>query len=168
MRISASDYRDWARLFAKILVLIVILWTIFGVCFGLCRMKGVAMGDRIEDGDLVLISRFSSDFSSDDAILFRHGDKEYISRIVGFPGDVIDIDDQGCMSINEVRVSDDVVFDAERGEELNFRLPYHVPQDSYFVLNENFDALEDSRSFGAIPMRDIKGKAISILRTREV
>ena len=80
----------------------------------------------------------------------------------------MNIDEQGCMSINDVRVSDDAVYDKERGEKLSIRLPYRVPADSYFVLNENYDALEDSRSFGAIPLKKIRGKAISILRTREV
>ena len=168
MRISASDYRDWIRLIAKIIVLAVILWIIFGVCFGLQRMEGVSMADRIKDGDLVLIARFSDPLSADDAIAFEYGGKHYISSVVAFPGDVIELDNQGCLVINGVKLSDNAVYDVEQGDELKIRLPYRVPADSYFVLNENLDALEDSRSFGAIPKKNIKGKAISVLRTREI
>ena len=123
MRISASDYRDWVRLATKIAVLAVILWVIFGICFGLYRMDGVAMSDRIKDGDLVLVSRLSDALGSDDVIIFERDGKSYISRIVAFPGDVVNIDRQGCLCVNDVRISDDIVYDAEQGETLKIRLP---------------------------------------------
>ncbi len=44
-----------------------------------------------------------------------------------------------------------------------FEKPYKVPQKSYFLLGDNFYQSADSRYFGAIPRRLIKGKVIKII-----
>ena len=43
-----------------------------------------------------------------------------------------------------------------------------VPNNTYFVLNENLEDLNDSRSFGVVRAVDIKGKIFTILRTRSI
>lgn len=126
------------------------------------------MSSRIEDGDLILFSRMGDIYGTDEPVLYEHDRKTYLSYILALPGDIIEIDDSGCLYVNKVQVSDDVVYNLEQGETPGISLPYRVPSDSYFVLNENLEAMEDSRSYGAIPVKNIKGKVISILRTRAI
>ena len=141
MRISAGEYRDWARLAAKDVVLAVILWTIFGICFGLHRMEGVAMGSRIEDGDLVLISRFSSALSSDDAIIFEYKGKDYISRIVGFPGETESDFEDTLDVVKKVNFEQIFMFIySRRVGTLADKMSDQIPEE---IKHKRFDRLKD-------------------------
>ena len=168
MKLSLAKYRDWIRLALKLVILAVVLWLIFGVFVGLHRVNGVMMSNRIEDGDLVLFSRINDEYAADDVVIFEHDDKMTISAILALPNDLIEIDDMGCLYVNGTQVSEDVVYNLEQGEVPGISFPYRVPNGSYFVLNKNLESPEDSRSFGAIFSKDIKGKIIGILRTRSV
>ena len=167
MNISIKQ-NGWIRIAVKIAVLALSLWIIFGLCFGLHRMNGVGMAHRIEDGDLVLYSRLVDAYAADDPVLFEYDGEVYLSSILALPGDLIEIDERGCLRVNGVQVSDDIVYNLEQDETPDFSTPYLVPNGSYFVLNENLESMEDSRSFGAIWAKDIKGKVVGILRTRSV
>lgn len=126
------------------------------------------MAGRTEDGDLVLYSRMTEEYSADDVVLYEYDGKIYTSSILAFPGDLIEIDEQGYLYLNHIRVSDSVAFNLDQGETPNFSSPYRVPSGSYFVLNNNLESMEDSRVFGSIYTNNIKGKVISILRTRAI
>ena len=168
MKLSIAKYRDWIRLILKLVILVVVLWLIFGVFVGLHRVNGVTMSNRVEDGDLVLYSRINDEYAADDVIIFEHDAKTMVSSILAMPNDLIEIDENGCLYVNGIQVSEDVVYNLEQGETPGISLPYRVPNGSYFLLNENLEAPEDSRSFGAIFKKDIKGKIVGILRTRSV
>ena len=67
-----------------------------------------------------------------------------------------------------VQVSDRVVYNLNEGETPTISFPFRVPDGSYFLLNGNLEAMDDSRSFGAVYAKDIKGKIVTILRTRSI
>lgn len=163
-----TNHKDWLRLGAKIISLVVILWVIFGVCFGLDRISGPAMSPRLEDGDLVLYSRLANDYGNGDVVIYEHDSKTYISSILAGTDDLIEIDKYGHLSINGAQFSDDIAYTPEQRDTIKPASAFRVPTDSYFVLNTNLDAIEDSRTFGAIPRSKIKGKIIGVLRTRSI
>lgn len=168
MKLSIVKYRDWIRLVLKLIVLVVILWLVFGAFVGLHRVNGVTMSQRVEDGDLVLFSRINNEYAADDVIIYEHDSKTMISSILALPNDLIEIDEIGCLYVNGIQVSEDIVYNLEQGEKPGISFPYRVPYGSYFLLNKNLEAPEDSRTFGAIFAKDIKGKIVGILRTRSI
>ena len=168
MKFLTKKSLAWIRLGVKVAVLVLVLWLIFGALFGLRRMEGVAMSNRVEDGDLMLYSRLDDEYNQDDVVIFSYEDQTYVSVVIAKGGDLVEIDERGCLYVNHIQTSDAVVYDMDQDDELEISLPFRVPNDSYFVLNENLEAPEDSRSFGAIKAKDIKGKVISILRTRAI
>ena len=168
MKSKFKRHQNWIRFGFKIVILIVVTWLIFGVFIGLYRVNGIAMAGRIEDGDLVLFSRTESEYHVGDAIVFTHDGKEYVSSVLATGGDLVEIDEVGRLYVNKIRVSEDKIYNLEEGEKPKISLPYRVPTNSYFVLNKNLEAVEDSRSFGAIFRNEIKGKAMTILRTRAI
>ncbi len=163
-----TSHKDQFRLGVKVAALIAALWLLFGVCFGLHRISGPAMSERLEDGDLVLYTRLAGDYKSGDVIIYEHDGGTYVSAILAVADDVIEVDSYGHLSLNGILVSDNIAFTPEQKSLVEPSAVLRVPSNSYYVLNENLDSLEDSRSFGAIPSKDIKGKIIGLLRTRSI
>lgn len=102
-----------------------------------------------------------------DVIVFRFPgdrDKDYIKRVVGLPGDTVEIKDK-VIYINGAKW--DEHFGVYKGgaygepvaKSLNFG-PITVPPDTVFVMGDNRDRSYDSRFWGYVPIKDIKGKAI--------
>lgn len=80
-----------------------------------------------------------------------------VKRVIGVPGDVIDIRD-GFVYINTVKIDEPYVEDLTFERKLKY--PVTVPEDAYFVLGDNRDVSNDSRAFGMIKIGAIEGKVI--------
>ena len=163
-----TSHKDWLRLGAKLISLAVIMWAIFGLCFGFTRISSPAMSNRLEDGDLVLYSKLVNEYHSDDVIIYEHDGKTYVSSILAKADDLIEIDQYGHLFLNGTQVSDDIAYTPEQRDLIGPSTAFRVPDNSYYVVNENLNSIEDSRSFGAIPYNSIKGKIIGVLRTRSI
>ncbi len=163
-----AKHHKWIRLFIKIIVMVTFVWLLFGVLIGFQRVEGVSMSHRIEDGDLVLFSRTDKTYYPDDVVLYEREGKMHVSSILASPSDVITIDEVGRLYVNGARVSDTPVYNLEQGEMPTITFPVRVPIGSYFLLNANLEDMDDSRSFGAVFEQQIKGKIVSIFRTRSI
>ena len=168
MKAFLRKNKNWIRLGIKILVLTLVLWLLFGVLIGLRRVEGVSMSHRVEDGDLVLFSRTDKTYYPDDVVLFERDNETHISSILASPGDIVTLDDVGRLYVNGAQVSDRIVYNLAEGEKPDISFPLRVQRNTFFVLNENLEDMNDSRSFGPIPATDIKGKIFTILRTRSI
>ncbi|MFN2269008.1 MAG: signal peptidase I, partial [Desulfonatronovibrio sp.] len=86
--------------------------------------------------------------------------KDFIKRVVGEPGDVIEIRDKQLYRNGEkvheeyIQQTDKRIVD--RRDDFG---PYTVPEDSYFVLGDNRDESYDSRFWGVVEREKILGKA---------
>lgn len=168
MKAFFRENRSWIRLVVKMVILVSILWLLFGVLIGLRRVEGVSMSHRVEDGDLVLFSRTDKAYYPDDVVLFERENETLISSILASPGDVVSIDELGRLYVNGAQVSDRAVYNSDEGEQPGISFPVTVPRNSYFLLNENYEDMNDSRTFGVVPKVNIKGKVFTILRTRSI
>lgn len=126
------------------------------------------MSPRVSDGDLSLFHRSNEGLTVGDVILFSKDGKQYISRIVAVEDDVISLDEHGHLSVNGQEISDSPAYDLSPGNTLKMSYPQRVQAGAYFVVNDNLDSDEDSRTFGVIKKAEIYGKVISILRTRDI
>src|SRR6266850_2962453 len=91
--------------------------------------------------------------------------KDFIKRVVGLPGDTVEIRHKQVF-INGVKMDDPHAHFADEGREIpglrdNFG-PVTVPQHELFMMGDNRDSSHDSRFWGFVDLDDVKGKAFLI------
>jgi signal peptidase I len=93
--------------------------------------------------------------------------KDFIKRLIGLPGDTIEIRDKKIF-INGLPwndshgvYTDNQVIPGTVQPRDNMG-PVTVPEDTLFVMGDNRDESYDSRFWGFVPMKDVLGKALII------
>ncbi|MFZ5988454.1 MAG: signal peptidase I [Bacillota bacterium] len=94
-------------------------------------------------------------------ILPSRGEINYIKRIIGVPGDVVDIK-EGYVYINGIKMTEPYAKGTTM--EQTFELPKVVPQNNVFVMGDNREYSKDSRQLGFIEYEKVKGKAAFRIR----
>jgi signal peptidase I len=88
--------------------------------------------------------------------------KDFIKRVIGIPGDRVQMQDKQIL-INGKPFDDKYgVYDERAGSTSRSFGPVVVPKDHYFVMGDNRDHSMDSRYWGFVPSDAIKGKAFII------
>lgn len=122
------------------------------------------MYPHIKDGDLVITYKIG-DYIKGEPALYEINGKRQIGRIVAGPGDIVDINENGMYLVNGITPYEYVFYDTvslENGVEY----PYEVPEGEYFILNDMRETFADSRAFGSIPVEDMHGQVVLIMRHR--
>ena len=92
-----------------------------------------------------------------DIIVFHppnNGQPDYIKRLIGLPGDTVEIED-GDVYINKIKLYEPYVKDSPH-YDLASRV---IPENNYFVLGDNRNNSNDSHNGWTIPRQNIVGKA---------
>ncbi|HJP95751.1 MAG TPA: signal peptidase I [Candidatus Saccharimonadales bacterium] len=130
------------------------------------RVEGAAMSPTLNNGDRIFISKRVDPLQRGDIVVFyypKDTTKSFIKRVVGLPGERIDIDSEGNVMINGQALKESYV-QPERNQTAKARwnsVPAEWKQlgeDSYFILGDNRDASNDSRSYGPVSKKLIYGK----------
>lgn len=101
---------------------------------------------KIERGDIVYFR-----FPLDETLFYE-------KRIIGMPGDAVEIKD-GLVWINDEALQEDYVEEAPT----DIFAKVVVPEDSYFVLGDNRNNSYDSRDWGFVKTEKVEGKAIAVV-----
>ena len=152
----------------KFIVILCVAYLIFTYCFGMLRMKGISMVPSISDGDLVVYYRLEKDYKSGDIVVFDNGTDTHVLRIVATEGQSVDINGSGDLMINGHVEEEQSYFKTKEAEDSEVKFPYIVEAGKIFVIGDYRKESKDSRIFGAIDKKEIKGKVLSILRTKNV
>ena len=182
MRISNKTkavIRDWVESIVIAFLLAMVIRAFIVQAF---KIPTGSMRPTLIEGDLILVNKFIygakvpftkwrlpkvTDPKRGDVIVFIYPEdkkKDFIKRLVGLPGDTVEIK-KGTIYINNKPLLDQVFNQryyynhgdfAKKGEKLV------VPENNFFVLGDNSDSSKDSRYWGFVPRDNILGKAICI------
>jgi signal peptidase I len=143
-------------------------WLIPGVSIQSFRMTGESMRPSLQEGDRILVSRLyysNHEPRRGDLVLFRspwNSKQWYLKRIVALGGETLEIKGSQIF-INSKEVKEPWIIAVQSQAEnlgLGDGKSYQVPEDTVFVLGDNLNNSNDSRNFGVIPKRDLKGKVM--------
>jgi len=153
---------------AKIVIIaLIIVVPIRYLIFQPFFVKGQSMEPNFEDGDYLIIDELTYKFRNPqrgEVVVFKYPNdpsQRYIKRIIGLPGEVIEIEN-----------GDVIIYNWEGAqilEETDY-LPSYVStpgdvrvaldENEYFVLGDNRASSADSRRWGTLPRENIVGRAL--------
>lgn len=127
-------------------------------------VDGRSMNPTLNDGDNLIVEKISYRFRDPerfDIIVFPYDDSHYyIKRIIGLPGETVQIDLDGTIYINGEILEEDYGKETilDPGRAIN---PITLGDDEYFVLGDNRNNSKDGRNelVGNIRRDDIIGRA---------
>ena len=124
------------------------------------QIEGTSMEPNLINGDIVLLTKTTS-FNRGELCGFSWNNKLLIKRVIGIPGDWIEIDTDGAVYLNGEKLDEPYTQQLAIGEcDLDF--PFQVPQEQYFVLGDMRESSIDSRNtlIGCVKKDQIVGKVI--------
>ncbi len=124
------------------------------------RVLGHSMDPTLENDQFLVVNKMGyrlSDPERGDIVVFRDprtDERKLIKRIVGLPGEVLEIQD-GQVLINDRRLDEGYIATNGRYSQSSLL----IPEDEYFVLGDNRNNSSDSHNWGTMPRDGIIGKA---------
>jgi len=130
-------------------------------------VRGQSMEPNFEDGNYLIVDELSlrfRDVQRGEVVVFKYPNnpsQRYIKRIIGLPGETIEIKDGKVEVFNQGggRILDESEYlSPEIQTPGDIRIT--LAENEYFVLGDNRYASSDSRHWGPLPREDIIGRVV--------
>ena len=132
------------------------------------EVEGASMENTLHNGDNLIVDKLSYRFHDPerfDIIVFPFQFQDntyYIKRIIGLPGETVQIMDDGSIYINGEKLEENYGMEVIKPETIGRAAePIELGDDEYFVMGDNRNNSSDSRKdmVGNIKRENIIGKA---------
>ncbi|MGM0598279.1 MAG: signal peptidase I [Candidatus Rifleibacteriota bacterium] len=149
--------RDWFKDFLKALLFFLFLQTYVVQGF---VIEGACMEPALHSHEKIIVNKLIYQIkepSVGEVVVFSYPletEKDFIKRVVGTPGDIIEIKD-GYLFRNGKKMSEPFVPEYVFGSYG----PVKVPWDKLCVMGDNRNNSHDSRSWGLLDRDRVKGRA---------
>jgi signal peptidase I len=131
------------------------------------KVEGTSMMPGLTDQERIFVNKYQyklgpNNIHRGDLVVFHYPKdprESYIKRVVGLPGDAIQIM-AGDVYVNSLKLDEPYVLDEYRDRD---SMPLQVvPPDDYFVLGDHRNSSSDSRAWGFVDRPKIYGKAVLV------
>lgn len=162
---QSSFWKEFMEYLKMIIFVVAVVLVVNNFLLINAKIPSESMEQTIMTGDRVFGNRLAYLFDKPkrfDIVIFKYPDHEkelFIKRIIGMPGETVEIRD-GKVYIDGAKEPLDDSFTPE--EPLGDYGPYVVPEDSYFMLGDNRNYSKDSRFWNNpyVAEDKILGKAV--------
>jgi signal peptidase I len=161
-RISSGGIKHFFLEVIETVLMALLLYAGINAISARIRVDGYSMVPTLQNGELVIVNRLSYKFSKPkigDVIVFRfpkNPQQEYIKRIIGLPGDLVEVHS------GRVMVNGKVIDEPYISEPPAYSTKASVPQNSLYVLGDNRNNSSDSHAWGPVPFEYVIGKAVFV------
>ena len=124
------------------------------------RIYGHSMAPGLEEGDIVAALK-GAEFQTGDIVAFYYNNKILVKRVIAGPGDWVDIDEDGNVSVNGKALEEPYLSERALGE-CDIEFPYQVPEKKWFLMGDHRSVSIDSRSsaVGCVSEEEMVGRLI--------
>jgi len=158
---EAKKKNEWLEWIKAIIIAILIALFLRTFIFATSIVEGESMDPTLEDGERVIFNKLIyilDEPERGDIVIIQRPTKNYVKRIIGLPGETIEINRNELIidgeEYTQTFLSEDAI-----NKTGNFG-PVTVPEDSYFVMGDNRAISKDSRNgLGFINEEEIIGKS---------
>lgn len=152
--IAKQFFREWVRPFLIMFAVV----TVVNIFFPRVFVLGHSMDPVLHDSDWLVVSQIDKMIGSIDrgeivTIISPRGEVAAIKRIIGLPGEIIEIAD-GIVFVDGQPLVEDYITEVPR-----YSGHWRVGEDEYFVLGDNRNHSTDSADYGPIEATRIQGVA---------
>lgn len=152
---------EWIEWFKAIIVAVLIAFFLRTFIFATSIVEGESMAPTLEDGERLIFNKLIyiiDEPDRGDIIIIQKPTKNYVKRVIGLPGETIEIKD-GILYINGESYAQEFLSEEAKLQTNNFG-PEVIPEDGYFVMGDNRAISKDSRNgLGLISENEIVGKS---------
>nr|WP_249226170.1 signal peptidase I [Oceanobacillus jordanicus] len=161
-RKKKNEWFEWAK---AIIIAVLIALFLRTFLFATSIVDGESMDPTLKDGERVIFNKFVylvGDPERGDIVIIERPLKNYVKRVIGLPGDTIEINGSS-LYINGEKYEQ--TFLSEEAEmQTGSYGPIEVPEDNYFVMGDNRAISKDSRNgLGFIEEDNIIGRSELII-----
>ena len=139
----------------------------FSFIFGIVLAPTNDMFPAVHEGDLIIFYRPGRIINTD-VVIYETPDGTYqIGRVEGTQGETVGKTDGGLLTVNgniqPVQKRSGLYDETYAGEK---DISGEISKEEYLILGDRRETAEDSRAFGLIPRKAIKGKVFTIVMRR--
>ena len=166
-RVDVSNKNAIRSFVKKLLLIILVLWLLFTFIFGFFVVYNDDMFPKMVPSDLLMYYRLDRDFYVGDVVVVGKNDANYALRIVASGGDEVDISKEGQLIVNDsYQAEDQIFYPTGQYEETStdIKFPIKLKEDEIFALGDMRRGAKDSRYFGSVTRKEIKGKVFALYR----
>lgn len=163
LRYNSNFIRTFRNTVSSLIVIAAVAVLISTMIMPVLRVTGTSMNPTLNNDEVLVCSKLS-EIKKGDIAAFYYNNKVLLKRVIGTSGDIIDITEEGTVSVNGEVLDEPYISEAAFGE-CDIELPYQVPENRIFVMGDHRAVSIDSRSssVGCIADENIIGKVIMVV-----
>ena len=125
------------------------------------EVSGSSMEPTLQDGDILVLYK-TNDVKAGEMCGMYAQDRLILKRVIGLPGDVVNMDEGGNVYLNGIRLNEPYISEKAVGT-CDLAFPYTVPEDSLFVMGDHRETSIDSRSslIGCVGTDQVMGQVVA-------